>query len=98
MATFIALIDFTEAGIRAIGDTTRRSEAFVASVERQGARVKDVYWTLGAHDGVLIFEAPDDEAAAAALLELGSRGMARTHTLRAFDRVEMEAILARGEP
>ena len=95
MATYIALVDFTADGISHIQETTRRSQEFVASVEKLGVRIKDVYWTMGAHDGVLIFEAPDDETATAALLSLGLRGKARTQTLRAFDRAEMEAILAK---
>ncbi len=50
---------------------------------------------MGVHDGVLIFEAADDETATAALLSLAARGKARTKTLRAFDRSEMETILAK---
>ncbi|WP_372832009.1 GYD domain-containing protein, partial [Pontibacterium sp.] len=57
-----------------IQHTTRRSREFTDHVKKLGVRVKDVYWTLGAHDGVLIFEAADDETATAALLSLGSRG------------------------
>lgn len=95
MATYIALVDFTTDGIHNIQDTTRRSEDFTENAKRLGVEVKDVYWTMGAHDGVLIFEAADDETATAAMLSLGARGKARTQTLRAFDRAEMDAILAR---
>ena len=95
MATFIALVDFTTDGINNIQYTTRRSEDFAEEAKKLGVEVKDVYWTMGAHDGVLIFEAPDDETATAAMLSLGARGKARTHTLRAFNREEMDAILGR---
>lgn len=95
MATFIALIDFTDQGIAKIRDTTKRSAAFAEEARSLGVEVKEAYWTMGAHDGVLIFEAPDDETASALLLRLGSRGIVRTHVLRAFDRSEMDGILAR---
>ena len=95
MATYIALVDFTADGISNIQHTTQRSQDFVDHAKDLGVAVKDVYWTMGAHDGVLIFEAPDDATATAALLSLGARGKARTQTLRAFDRAEMEAILAK---
>ena len=95
MATYIVLVDFTTDGISNIQYTTQRSQDFVDHVKKLGVEVKDVYWTMGAHDGVLIFEAADDETATAALLSLGARGKARTQTLRAFDRAEMDAILAK---
>ena len=95
MATFIALIDYTDQGIGKIKDTTKRSAEFKASVEGLGARVKDIYWTMGAHDGVLVFEAPDDETASAVLLSLAQRGMVRSQVLRAFERPEMETILSK---
>ena len=93
MATYIALVDFTIDGINNIQYTTRRSEDFAEEAKKLGVDVKDVYWTMGAHDGVLIFDAPDDETASAAMLSLGARGKARSHTLRAFNREEMDAIL-----
>lgn len=95
MATFIALIDFTDQGITKIRDTTQRSATFAEEARALGAEVKETYWPMGAHDGVLIFEAPDDETASALLLQLGSRGIVRTQVLRAFDRSERDGILAR---
>lgn len=48
------------------------------------AKVKETYWTLGEHDGYLIFEAPDDETATAVMIHLGSLGNVQTSTSRAF--------------
>ena len=42
-----------------------------------------------------IFEAPDEEALSAHLLEIGSLGNVRTTTLRAYDEQEMLGILQR---
>ena len=56
MGTYIALIDYTEKGVAAIEDSPVRSEAFIAKAAEMGAQVRDVYWTFGGHDGVLIGE------------------------------------------
>jgi uncharacterized protein with GYD domain len=94
MATFITTIKFTLKGLAAIGETTKRATALAASAAKVNARVKDVYWTLGDHDGLLIFEAPDDETAAAFLLAVGSQGNVHTTTCRAFTTTEMDTILS----
>ena len=95
MATFISLIDYTEQGLRNIKESPKRAGAFIEAARAAGASVKGLYWTIGGHDGVLILEAPDDQTAASILLTLGRAGNVRTQTLRAFDRPEMESILAR---
>jgi uncharacterized protein with GYD domain len=94
MATFITTIKFTEKGIKAIGETTKRSNAFKAAAKKMGVKVKDIYWTLGAFDGAIVFDAPDDEAASAALVHLGTLGNVHTTTARAFNAAEMGKILA----
>src|SRR5215212_3645017 len=50
-------------------------------------------WTVGPYDMVAVFEAPDDEAMSAHLLEIGALGNVRTTTLRAYDKDEMSGIL-----
>jgi len=50
---------------------------------------------MGAYDGVVIMEAPDDETMSAFILKVGSLGKVKGQTLRAFRRNEMEAILAK---
>ena len=94
MATFIALIDFTEQGIRNINETTNRSDSLVATAEKMGIKIRDVFWTSGVHDGVLIFEAPDDETASALMLYIGSLGNVRTQSLRAYSKSEMNKIIS----
>jgi len=95
MATFIALIDYTEQGVRSIQESPQRATAFAEQAKKVGATVKDLYWTYGGHDGVLILEAPDERAASALLLSLVRAGNVKTQTLRAYDRAEMEEILTR---
>jgi uncharacterized protein with GYD domain len=93
MPTFITTMQFTEQGIKAVRDTCKRAETFKAEAKKLGVKVTGIYWTLGAFDGVIVCEAPDEETATAALLHLGSLGSARTQTARAFDAAEMQKIL-----
>ena len=98
MATFITTIKFTEKGIKAIGETTKRADAFKAAAKKMGVKVNQIYWTLGAFDGAIVFDAPDDETASAALLHLGTSGNVHTTTVRAFNAAEMGKILAKLSP
>jgi uncharacterized protein with GYD domain len=94
MATFITTIRFTQQGLANIQDTTKRAAAFRSAARKMGCKVKETYWTLGPFDGVLVFEADDDEAATAAMLHLASLGNVQTQTARAFTAGEMEKVLA----
>ena len=93
MATFITTVQFTEQGIKAVRDTCERAAAFKATAKKLGVKVTGQYWTLGAFDGVIVCEAPDEATATAALLHLGTLGNMRTQTARAFDAAEMQKIL-----
>jgi uncharacterized protein with GYD domain len=95
MATFISNVKFMQQGIKDIDHTTKRAAAIKAAGKKMGVKVKEIYWTLGDHDGVLIFEAADDETATALLLHIVVMGNVHTSTCRAFTASEMEAILAK---
>lgn len=98
MATFVVLLDFTDQGMRNIQDSPIRADRFNAFAEKLGIQVHGQYWTTGAHDGVLILEAPSDEAAVSALLHLGAGGNVRTTSLRAFDWAEAQELISRADP
>ena len=95
MATFITTIKFTQQGIKAIDETTKRAAAVKAAAKKMGVKLTDIYWTLGENDGVLIFEAADDETATTLLLHLGALGNVHTTTMRAFTAAEMDKILTK---
>ena len=76
-----------------VRQSCERAAAFKATAQKMGVKVTGEYWTLGAFDGVIICEAPDEETATAALLHLGSLGSIRTQTARAYDAAEMQKIL-----
>lgn len=95
MATFISTIRFTQQGIKGIDETVRRTASLKAAAKKIGAKIKDVYWTMGDRDGLLIFEAPNDETATTLLIHVGAMGNVHTSTCRAFTAAEMDAILAK---
>jgi uncharacterized protein with GYD domain len=95
MATYIVLANFTDQGIRAVKDTTKRADAVRQAANRFGVTAKEFYWTLGSYDVVAIFDAPDDTSMTALGLALGSQGFVRTQTMRAFTRDETNALLAK---
>jgi uncharacterized protein with GYD domain len=94
MATFISLVNFTDQGIRNVKDSPDRYEAFRAMAEKLGAKVKNVFYTIGRYDMVLIVEG-NDEAAMTAMLKVGSLGNVRTETLRGFSLEEMRKIIGK---
>lgn len=93
MATYIALINFTDQGIRQIRQTTERAKALVNAASNLGVKIKDIYWTMGAYDAVVTAEAQEDDAVMAFAASMGSLGNIRTQTLRAFSAAEMNKIL-----
>lgn len=95
MPQYIALIDWTDQGVRNYKDTVDRYEAAENAFGSLGVHFTDIWWTLGAHDIVATIEAPDDETLAAALLAVAGQGNIRTTTLRAFSRDEARAIIAK---
>jgi uncharacterized protein with GYD domain len=95
VATFISLVNWTEQGIAGFKDTSKRVDAVQETLAKHGGKIKDMYWTIGPYDVVAVIEAPDDESATAALLEIGAIGNVRSTTLRGFKRTVREAIIAK---
>jgi uncharacterized protein with GYD domain len=95
MAMYVGLIQFTDQGIRNIKDTVKRGDAAMAEARKLGMKITEEFWTMGAYDVVVMFDAPNDETMSAFMLKIGSLGNVKSQTLRAFRREEMENILAK---
>ena len=93
MATFISLLSFTDQGIRSVKESPKRADAVKAMAKKMGVTIKELYWTLGHYDLVVVLEG-DDEAVTSTLLKVGSLGNVRSETLRAFSAAEVGRILA----
>ncbi len=99
MPTYIALLNWTDQGIRNVRETVeRRERAAELAEQKYGARLAHSYWTVGPYDLVGIIEAPDEQSATAFALEIGSLGNLRTTTMRAYDSEEMSSIIERLGP
>jgi uncharacterized protein with GYD domain len=88
-------MNWTDQGVKSFRDTVDRADAAEIALSPAGIKFKDLYWTVGSHDLVAIFDAPDDETLAAALLTLAAQGNLRTTTLRAFTAEEMRGVIAK---
>lgn len=95
MATYIALTSFTDQGMRTVKDTVKRADAVKEGASKFGVKVKDIFWTQGQYDLMVVFEASDDAALAAFGLTIGAAGNVRTQTMRAFSRDEMNQIIGK---
>jgi uncharacterized protein with GYD domain len=93
MATYLGLMKFTDQGIKKVNKTTKRAKELQESAEKMNIKVREIYWTLGRYDVVVIAEAPDDETVTRLTLGLGMLGNVTTETLRAFSAEEMNEIL-----
>lgn len=93
MPTYVILGKYSLQGIRKIKGTTKRADAFRNLAKKMGARVKEIYWTMGQYDVVTIIDAPDDATATRLLLAAGSMGNVQTETLRAYTQNEVARIL-----
>ena len=93
MPTYVTLVKWTDQGIKNVKETVARTEAARQAAEQAGGRLIAAYWTQGRYDVIVISEWPDEESAAAMMLQIGMAGNARSETLRAFTAEEMQRIL-----
>ena len=93
MAKYIALLNFTDQGLKSVKSTVERARAARQAFEKMDIRMTGIWWTLGQYDVVCTFEASNDEAITRAGLALGMQGNVRSTTLRAFDEAEMAGII-----
>jgi len=93
MATYVTLYNFTDQGIRNIKDTLKRVEAAKSAAKIFGVTIKEVLWTQGQYDIVMISEGPDEASTNALLLTTAKSGNVRGVTMRAFTAPEMQGIL-----
>lgn len=93
MFNFISTIRLTDQGLKNIKSTCERAEDFRASAAKLGIEVTNIFWTTGGTDGLIVFQAPDEETATAAMLNLCSSGNVQTQTSRAYEAAEMKQLL-----
>lgn len=93
MPSYVGLLKWTQEGINTVKDAPKRVELARNTFKSFGAEMKELYFVFGKYDLVAVVEAPSDEAMAKAVLAIGSRGMVRIQTLKAFSEAEGLAII-----
>lgn len=93
MAKYIALINWTEMGVKEIKGSPARADAAKALAKKLGGEMQQLYMTMGAYDLVAIIDMPNDEAAARFAIQSASGGHIRTTTLKAFDEASYRKII-----
>ena len=88
MATYVVLARFTDQGVKNAKESPKRAEAFRQMAETFGVTVKDIFWTQGRYDIVIV-------SATALNLSLSALGNIRTESLRAFSSTDMLKIVAK---
>lgn len=74
MITYVSLLSFTDKGIQAVKDTTKRAAAAKEVARRFGVNMRDVYWTMGECDLVCVLEAEDEASLTAFNLATAMQG------------------------
>ena len=93
MPTYVMLANWTDQGARQVKESPRRVETARRALVEMGGEFKSFYMTMGGHDLVAIYEAPDDAIAARFTLMLGMLGNVRTKTLKAFPEEAYREII-----
>jgi uncharacterized protein with GYD domain len=93
MPTFIFIGNFTDQGVKTVKDSVKRADAVKELGKKFGVTMNDIHWTMGTHDVVAMFEAPDGPSMSAFVLAVGMAGNVRGQTLRAYGKDEMSGIL-----
>jgi uncharacterized protein with GYD domain len=93
MPTYITLARWTAQGAHAVKESPSRLDAAKKAFAADGVKLLHFYMVTGAHDMVIISEAPSDEAIAKAMLGTISNGGITTQTSRAFTEDEYRKLI-----
>ena len=91
---FICFLNWTDEGAKAVKGIPERYKAGQELAASFGGEIVGAYVTTGKYDVVVILDMPDGDAMAKFVLALGSRGTARTTTVRAFPQEEISQIVS----
>ena len=94
MPTFIITLSWTDQGIRAIKDASKRSAAARELGKKVGVDIKHLFLTTGDSDLLAIVEAADGANVAKFCMTIGGMGHARTKTVRAWPETEFMKIIS----
>jgi uncharacterized protein with GYD domain len=94
MSTYVMLANWTDQGMRAVRDSSRRLDAAKKLLKEMGGDFRSFLLTMGEYDFILIYEAPDDAVSARFILQIGQLGFVRGKTLKAFPEAAYRELIA----
>ena len=94
MPTFILELSWTNQGIRTVKDVPKRGQVGRELAKKFGAEIKQIYFTSGDSDILVIVEAPNGDDVVNAALAIAGQGNVRTHMKRAWTEAEMAKIVS----
>lgn len=92
MAINVSLVTYTDQGIRNIKDSPQRAKAFRDMCKQHGVTVRELLWTSGQYDLVVITEGPE-EALSTVVVSVARLGNVRTQSMRALDQDAWQRVL-----
>jgi len=97
MPTYVCLMNLTDEGAKNMASQPANALEVRKRLEEHGFKYHALYWLHGPYDGIIIADAPSEEALMRALVANATRGRARTMTMRAYTSEEMQAIIGAAE-
>ncbi len=95
MPTYVTLSNWTEQGVRTAKETVERAEKAGQIAQQMGGSLREIFWTVGPYDVVVVGDFPDDQSASAFVLAVAAQGNIKTLTMRAFNADEARSIVDR---
>jgi uncharacterized protein with GYD domain len=94
MPTFIAMLSWTDQGIRSLKDTPKRVQAARETGKKVGVEIKQVFLTSGEFDILAVLEAPHYDNVAKYAMAAGMQGNVRSRTIRAWPEADMLKLIS----
>jgi len=94
MPTFVAMLSWTDQGIRNVKDTPKRIQAARDAAKKLGIEIKQLFLTNGEFDILSILEASNGDNIAKFAIMIGGQGNVRTRTVRAWPESEMIKLIS----
>jgi uncharacterized protein with GYD domain len=94
MPTFILELTWTDQGIRTLKDVPKRGQIGRELGKKFGVEVKQIFFTSGHSDILVIAEAPNGDDVVKTALAIAGQGNVRTNMKRAWTEAEMAKIVS----
>jgi uncharacterized protein with GYD domain len=94
LPTYVALLTWTDQGVRNAKDTIKRYDAAMSVAQKLGVSIRNTWWTMGTYDAITVLEAPDEASASRFAIAISGQGNVRTLTMRAYTKEEMAKIVS----